>query len=201
MPYIHEVFIPRDLAHAKDIVLSPDATNPTKFKDETEFLVSLLIREGLLEGETRVLDFGCGMGRVAKEVIERVGARVHGTDMSSSMRSYAEAYVSDSRFTTSEVPPLGAQFDLIIAVFVLQHTEHPTVEIERIVASLAPGGAFVLVDEEKRFVPSGVDREGYVIWNDDGFDVVSEVRKHFAPRGRYFYPGSERPIISLWKKR
>jgi len=44
-------------------------------------------------------------------------------------------------------------------------------EIDNIVKVLKPQGILVLLNEPKRWVPSSLDNENYVIWADDNFDI------------------------------
>ena len=69
MPYIKEVFQPTNLQHAKDICLSPDSNDPDKFQKETDFFVEWLIAQGFVSSDLKIADFGCGVGRISRELI------------------------------------------------------------------------------------------------------------------------------------
>mgnify|MGYP003336819821 FL=1 len=58
-----------------------------------------------------------------------------------------------------------------LSIFVLQHCQDPQKDIDNIVKVLKPQGIFVLLNEPKRWVPSSLDNENYVIWADDNFDI------------------------------
>src|SRR5262245_8852446 len=59
-----------------------------------------LIRDACALGpQSRVLDFGCGIGRLAKWLIDAVGCRVVGVDISESMRRLAIDYVGSPKFS------------------------------------------------------------------------------------------------------
>ncbi len=97
-----------------------------------------------------VLDYGCGVGRISKPLIERYGCAVIGVDINKQMLMHARKYVQSSRFVPvsfGKLPP--KHFDLVLAVWVLQHcgTSLPSV-IERIKATLKPDGALFIVHED-----------------------------------------------------
>jgi hypothetical protein len=73
MPYIKEVFDVTTFEHAKHVVLTSDPDNPMKFENETNFLIDTIAEQmkTKMDESSIVLDFGCGMGRVSKKLIER----------------------------------------------------------------------------------------------------------------------------------
>ena len=70
MRYIKEVFDVASLEYAKHVVLTSDPANPQKFEKETNFLINAISDQSIITSESTVLDFGCGMGCVSKEIIE-----------------------------------------------------------------------------------------------------------------------------------
>lgn len=199
MTYIKETFDAQTLAHAKDIVLSPDPAHPDKFREETQYLVDFIASQDLVAAGSSVLDFGCGMGRIAKELIERFGCRVAGIDMSARMLLFARQYVGSERFSAT-FSYEGSDMDVAVAAFVLQHVEDPEKEVKAIANALKPGGTLVLLDDGKRFVPSGVDAQSFVVWRDDGADVIIIVSKYFTNKGYFPYLNRNEKVLSLWQK-
>ena len=97
-----------------------------------------LFRKGLgdLKGKT-ILDFGCGIGRLSKALLENFDCCVLGVDISASMRQLALEYVNNDRFSVisyeifSELAGKGAlQVDTGLAVYVLQHVYDPKGDIK-----------------------------------------------------------------------
>jgi SAM-dependent methyltransferase len=199
MRYIKEVFMPQTLDAAKHVALSSDENDIFKFENETACLIDLMTAKDLVRADSRVLDFGCGMGRVSKALIQKFGCTVVGTDMSPNMRYFATAYVNDPRFIALEYPE--GVFDLALAVLVLQHVEDPHGEVARIGAAVKSGGTLVLVNEHKRFVPSDVDAQGFVVWNDDGVDIRALLSEYFTHEGDYPYYRREDSPLSLWTRK
>src|SRR5262249_22477411 len=73
--------------------------------------------------QQRVLDFGCGNGRLSKWLVER-GAAVDGVDLTPEMVSAAREAVPEASFATIDgttLPFRDDSFDVILAVYVLQY--------------------------------------------------------------------------------
>lgn len=202
--YYKEVFEPKSMENAMSTCLTPDDNDPNKFENETKFLVNFLKDQQLINPSTKVLDFGCGVGRVTKGLIQEFGCQVVGFDISENMLKYATEYVNDPRFipvkydkkmSTADKP----KFDLIIASLVLQHSEHPQHDIDVMKVLLNDGGRLVIINEEVRFVPTGVSN-GYVVWEDDKIDILQEVSKSFQLVGQYNYYNRPNHPLTVWRK-
>jgi len=193
--YVKEVFEPRDLEYAKHVVLTSDPNNPNKFKYETDFLIKRIRERNLISAESTVVDFGCGMGRVSRALIESFGCRVVGVDFSEVMLAHARKYVGKTElFETHTAYNQSESVDVVVCAFVLQHVENPAQEIQNIYGMLRPGGTLVLVNENQRLVPASVDRGG-VVWFNDGFDVFGELEKHFEQIHSTRYMNTDHKII------
>lgn len=200
MPYIKETFDVRTIAQAKNVVLSDDANNPNKFEIETSFLVQKIKDFGVITSESKVLDFGCGMGRVSKGLVEEFKCNVIGVDISESMLKFAMLYVSNpSKFKPTLTLNENESIDCALSIFCLQHTENPKKEVEVIYNSVKANGFFILLNEKQRFVPEAVDANGYVIWNDDCVDIENLVSSKFSEVKRIQYLSGKIDII-LYQK-
>lgn len=178
--YIKETFDVGSLEQAKHVVLTSDPNDPSKFERETTFLVDYIHGLNVVTEQSVVLDFGCGMGRVSKELIERFNCNVFGVDISESMLIFANQYVQNrNKFNTFNSYVTPNSIDLCVSALVLQHVEDPKKEIDIIHNTLKQDGYLVLLNEPMRWVPIGLDKNNYVIWNDDKFDVCKYIEEKF----------------------
>jgi len=200
MTYLKEAFNPVTFEHAKNIVLTPDSQNSNKFEQETEFLIDVIQHQNLITSNSMVLDFGCGMGRVSKELINRLNCDVVGVDISERMRIFASLYITNpKKFQTSDIIETNL-FDMCLSILVLQHSENPELEIRKIYDGLKENGILVLVNEKHRLIPVGVDPQGYVIWYDDGVDVFDIVERYFTKLTEVPYKSNNKINITFYKK-
>lgn len=200
MPYIKEAFDVFSLEQAKDVVLSYSHNDEFKFHNETNYFVDTVLEHVDINDETCLLDFGCGMGRLSKEFIDRKNCYVFGVDLSQSMLNYADQYVNNSRkFLPMQAYFLENTIDVAICVFVLQHVEFPKKEIDNILNVLKPNGYMVLLNENKRFIPNSLDSENYIVWDDDGFDVEQYINQYITKVVSIPYIDN-RNNISIFKK-
>lgn len=168
------------LEAAKRIILT--GPTETRWKEETAFLVDLIGDPGKL-----VLDFGCGVGRLARPLIERwPEVQVVGVDQSESMRKLAEDYVRSPRFSVMPELPREGQHDIVLAVWVLSHTPTLADDLDAIAGLLASTGSLFVATVPNRHVPVG-DKN----WRDDGLNIEAELDQRFrrVSGGRSKAPG------------
>ncbi len=197
MKYLKEVFDVVTFEQAKHVVLTSDPSDPKKFERETTYLVDKIYERNFLKEDSVVLDFGCGMGRVSREIINRFNCKVIGVDKSESMRTFAMLYVSNpNKFTPLEAYTTSESIDVCLSILVLQHVQDPKKEIKNIYEVLKPGGILVLLNEKKRLVPSDVDKKNFIIWNDDKVDIFELITFNgFSIIGKQKYLNTSHEII------
>lgn len=193
MRYYPEIFDVADLKGAREIILTdegPGADSETRWALETPYVMALLGEALDLRAEMVVLDYGCGIGRLAKAMIEGFGCSVIGVDISASMRALAGGYVGSERFMAVSpaqfdvLTGAGLRVDAALAVWVLQHCLAPGEDIARIGRGLVAGGGVFVLNMPKRAVPAVVpgapDEPGRFVWAGDGIDVAALLRGEFA---------------------
>jgi 2-polyprenyl-3-methyl-5-hydroxy-6-metoxy-1,4-benzoquinol methylase len=162
------------------ITPEPGTTTAERQAKETPYLVADMARFLSLASESCLLDYGCGPGRIARELIARFGCRVIGVDENPYMRLLAPEYVVSDRFVAWSPTVLdamvgrGFQFDGAICIWVLQHAQHPQEVISRIERSLKPGALLYAVNQVCRCLPTDKG------WIDDDFDVRSALARTFT---------------------
>jgi SAM-dependent methyltransferase len=182
LTYNPEVFSVSDLSAAMRIILTPDGcSTEERWKTETPYLVGLIGQQLEITPQSVLLDYGCGIGRMAKELIAQHGCRVIGVDISASMRAMAAMYVDSNRFFACPPEMLdalvesGLTVDCAISIWVLQHCLAPGEDIARIRRGLRPSGHLFVLNNILRAVPT---REHG--WVNDGIDLRTELGREFS---------------------
>jgi SAM-dependent methyltransferase len=102
-----------------------------------------------IRGGERVLDIGCGIGVLSYDVAQRTGAYVEGIDLSPENISAARSRYSHPNicYEIGDVlqTALKGPFDAVILSNVLEHLEHRTEFLRRIVETVRPGRLLVRV--------------------------------------------------------
>lgn len=168
-----------DLESAKRIILTPEKEYSTdeRWKRETPHIADRIQQATALSVSSVVLDYGCGVGRMAREILKRQQCTVIGTDISPNMRALAASYVPTGHFFACDPDILDIirpRCDIVLAIWVLQHVENPRIEIERILRCMKDEAVLVVVNEKRnRFVPTD---QG---WVDDGISINEMLDSYF----------------------
>ena len=111
-----------------------------------------------LEPGTRLLDFGCGCGRVTRHWAGREGLEVHGSDFNARLVRWCGGHLPFGRFGRNGLePPLphgDGLFDVVYAISVLTHLtaeggERWVAELRRV---LRPGGLLLLTTHGESYL-------------------------------------------------
>ena len=141
-----------------------------------------------LEGTERVLDVGCGDGKVTAEIAARVPrGSVVGVDPSRDMVAFASSHFgppaqANLRFEVADVRrlPYRDEFDLVVSFNALHWVPEQGLALGSISAALRPGGRALL-----RLVPQG--RRKCLE------DVIEEVCRR--PRWAGYFRGFQKPYV------
>ena len=191
MDYNPLIFNQQSIDGAKNVILTPtpSITVAERWTHETEFMLQYLDQLKLTR-DSWVLDYGCGVGRLAKVMIEHYGCRVVGVDISKSMRSMAHTYVQSDRFMSCSAEmcdALAPDFDAAIAIWTLQHCRRPAEDIQFIWRNLAVDARLLVLNEPGRYVP---------VVNGRSCDWVDDHQEVWGVLGRLFHQNWEQPFPS-----
>jgi SAM-dependent methyltransferase len=110
------------------------------FGDLSRGSIAALLDAASVGGNTRVLDVGCGPGFIAQAAALR-GARVTGADQSPEMVDLARSIGLDVVVSGVESLPFAdAQFDAVVAGYLLNHVPSPEAAVAEMSRILVPGG-------------------------------------------------------------
>lgn len=181
MRYYPEIFRAKTMDAARQIILTdegPGADTNSRWLAETPYVVDLIRSHIHIGPDSTVLDYGCGIGRIAKALIDRTGCSVVGLDISPEMRALSLDYVGSPRFTAVSLQEFdsmvsaGVEVDASLAIWVLQHCFDPKADIARLMNCLRPGGRAFVLNMLKRAIPA-VDEANTFAWAVDGQDVAA----------------------------
>lgn len=137
---------------------------------------------------TVILDYGCGVGRLSKEILfQDQNVTVIGLDASSHQLKIAKEYVNDSRFIPVLPQQLKQKVDLVYCIYCLQHV--PGIELRdvlsRIHTFLKPGGLLVYASSDYRMA---IRFDGGGFFDDRflGVNIREEISRLFVEAGDLF---------------
>jgi 2-polyprenyl-3-methyl-5-hydroxy-6-metoxy-1,4-benzoquinol methylase len=204
--YNPSVFDLDDITAAKEIVLTPenDVSVEVRWHTETPWLLNLFSKHAPKTGS--IIDYGCGVGRISAPLVQS-GYSVIGVDQSETMRQHATNQVDSKTFFTVTpaqldlITDVGGRFDIVIAIWVLQHCYCPEEEIDRIYRTIKHGGLLMIADMKHRAVPTNIG------WVNDCQDINEIILKKFSLEKMYKYDASSPPqnlvdnaFIAFYKK-
>ena len=170
-----------NLDEAMKKILTPvsDVSPSQRWETETPVITEMLTQHLNPRVNESILDYGCGIGRLAKELILRTGCHVIGVDISRSMRALSQIYCeSDSFFSCSKktlkaLTDQGFHANQAFSVWVLQHAENPKEDIDLIYDALESGGNFFVTNLELRCLPTSTG------WENDGINIKELIENRF----------------------
>lgn len=150
-----------------------------RFQYETPLFAAAILRQ-LKPGQVTILDYGCGVGRLAKEILKQNSlVTVIGVDVSDEELKLAREYVNDNRFIAMKPWELDQKVDLVYCVYVLQHI--PSIDVRealmRMHGQLKDDGTFVFCSSLYRMA---LCPEGF--WDDrskNHVDLPAEIGRFF----------------------
>lgn len=115
---------------------------------ENDGEVLAVLRE--LNGGERVLEVGCGKGRILKRVHERFpGCELEGVDISEGILAYVPDFVRTERGEVEFLPYADGQFDLVYTVECIEHSVNLRAAVRELARVCRPGGKIVIIDKQQ----------------------------------------------------
>ena len=176
------IFTVPNMEQAKAIILTPEdgMTTEQRWETETKYLAGAIGDAFELNNNSFVLDYGCGIGRMSKALVERYGCSVIGVDISTSMRQLAPGYAANENFLIVSPDILkklvanGLRFDYCIAIWVLQHCPNVSCDISLVKSSLKDNGLWYVLNNNASAVPTNKG------WINDGVDIKRLLEHEFT---------------------
>ena len=152
LEFDHEEF-----EHAKRAAVWSD-----DWEGATARLMDAIEQLDLIHTGMHILEYGCGVGRVSRAILERYDVTITAVDKSPQMLKHVRSYVPESFWSSGQIslmsdvelfeklPHLGRSFDLIIFIEVLQHIPEPILDeiLPKLMMGLkGDGKAFVWGEE------------------------------------------------------
>jgi len=181
--YTPEIFDRANIEDAKKIILTAeDSSTQERWEKESPYIAQRIINFIGIKQESLIVDFGCGIGRISKELIQKQGCRVIGVDISKSMRSQALEYVNDEKFTTvspellTQMLNKGLKVDGIICIWVLQHIPQPQKQLHVLYRLLEKDGKLFILNNLRSALPTNIG------WVDEGVDIQELIKEYFTEK-------------------
>lgn len=173
-------FTPRTVERAKAVILTGEDSSPEeRWERETPYFTDLILENVSLGPISRLMDYGCGVGRLSRELLLRTQCRTFGVDLSPTMQALAIGYVYNPLFLACSPQMMVdlPQMDVIISVFVLQHIPDPETTLLSLMSKLRPSGKLFIANSHTQCFPIEKAR-----WlrprKEDEVDVLGLCREH-----------------------
>ena len=140
------------------VAVSPEASvalysfgDPALLQSVTDEIVGKLAGWGVLHDGSRVLDYGCGIGRVSAALAPRV-TQVVGVDISDGMLREAAARLSgvaNAQLASAQAfadGDTGGLFDLVLVIDVLPYLADPLPLLGELTGRLGRGGSLIVMN-------------------------------------------------------
>src|SRR5579875_1066849 len=176
-------------------ILTTGAVNPIAYVEVGERaareFVSLAEQNGRpLTPKTKVLDFGCGCGRVARALQALAPVELHGCDVNARLIAWCVAHLKGTFQRTRSKPPLPypeRAFDLVYALSVFTHlTERRAVTwLQELARVTRPGGLAILsfLDApDSQRAAGGLQADGFAIKR-SGPEGSNLLTVYYTPEG------------------
>lgn len=198
----HKLFKPHSLEEGMHAVVGDCNGIPmdVRYREETPVFAEKIYQlcqiasPATQDSNYHILDYGCGVGRLAKELLKHDDCFVCGVDDSADMREQATKNANHPNFVAappreieSFMEPLHTKFDVAYLVYVLQHV--PAIEIreilQRIYYHLKDDGFLLYCSSDYRMAIK-FDQPGFFDDRFLGVNLQEELSRYFELVGPAF---------------
>lgn len=183
----HGLFKPKDFNHGKNAVVGDcnGFSMQERYEKETPVFANQILTYLSKIENPQILDYGCGVGRLSKEILEQnPKAFVYGVDASDDMIALSTENlkgIDNCLFTRpEEIVDYEQNFDLVYLIYVLQHV--PAIEIRDILSrihyKLKDDGVFIYCSSDYRMAIR-FDQGGFFDDRFLGVDLREEISRFF----------------------
>lgn len=171
--YNKDFFKPKDVDDAKRIILTEEGCSTEwRWDVETRWSLQMLDTFWDLNEDSVVLDWGCGIGRMSKAMIDNFGCRVVGVDLQREMLEHAIKYVDNDKFSCLPYDNIFFNmpvdhFTHAIGIWVFQHSPFVQFELPLIYKALKGDGKLFVVENVSKAIPTNAEN-GKMHFFDDG---------------------------------
>ena len=180
----HNLFKPKTLDEAMHSVVGDCNGIPMaeRWEKETPVFAKAILKYAESYPGFTILDYGCGCGRLAKEILKQdPNVTVIGLDASVDELKLAAEYVNDSRFIPLLPHELNQKVDLVYSVYCLQHC--PAIDLrevlQRIHTHLKDEGTFLYCSSDYRMAIR-FDGQGFFDDRFLGVNIREEIERLFG---------------------
>ncbi len=125
-----------------ELVVTPEGE--VVFRTDFDYGLFRRMVRGALHPRARVLEFGCGRGRILNRLVRDGFENTWACDVGDRYFAFAESLLGRGRVSIGSIPP--GPFDVVCTFFVLEHDTDPLASLTALRERLNPGGTlFVMV--------------------------------------------------------
>lgn len=174
--YNQAFFEPKDFEDAKRIVFGHGlAETPHRWDVESQWNIDLFREHNFINENSIVIDWGVGVGRMSKVLIDTFGCQVVGVDINKSMLEYATQYVNDTRFTGLTVDQFknsNVMATNAIALWAFQHSVYLEPDLEVIKQHLSPDGQLFVFEQNEPCIPTSGEFPWVIVAVVKNIDII-----------------------------
>lgn len=127
-----------------DYIFAPTA--PAEISENDDEVTAIT---NCLHGHERILEVGCGKGRILKRIHERFpDCRLEGVDISRGLLSYVPDFVETAVGEIEFLPYQDNAFDVVYTIECIEHSVNLRAAVRELIRVCRPGGKVIIIDKQ-----------------------------------------------------